>query len=221
MNIPGVEMPIFRLEGDDISNAELVIAQETDLELESYIENWLENSPWALIQDESILWIGRQTSAQNEASTIFPDLLGVDLIGNLVIVEFKRGRTPREVVAQLLKYAAWANERSEEQILEIADNYFQPRIQLKGKSFDEIFCDEFETDEVPMFNKQLRLFIVAEEISAKVLGICRLLRSSYRIDVNCLAVSMFQTETNEVIISVEDKLGDEVIVRQRPPQPSA
>ncbi len=47
-------MPIFRLEGD-----ELIIAQETYLELERHLENWLENSLLALAQ-ESILWIGRQ-----------------------------------------------------------------------------------------------------------------------------------------------------------------
>lgn len=61
-------MPIFRLnvEGDNLSTAELVIAQETNLQLECYLENWLENSPWVLIQDEIILWIRRQPSAADE-----------------------------------------------------------------------------------------------------------------------------------------------------------
>ena len=37
-------MPIFRLEGD-----KLIIAQETNVELEQHIEIWIENSPavWA------------------------------------------------------------------------------------------------------------------------------------------------------------------------------
>ncbi len=35
----------------------------------------------------------------------FSDLLGLDKDGNIVIVELKRGKTPREVVAQLLEYA--------------------------------------------------------------------------------------------------------------------
>ena len=98
-------MPIFRLERleeDDISKAELVIAQETNLELERYLEDWLENSPRALTQ-EALLWIGRQTSAQDEEGTIFPDLLGVDSEGNLVIIELKKDRALREVVAQLLE----------------------------------------------------------------------------------------------------------------------
>ena len=81
-------MAIFRLErseGDDVSNAVLIIATETNLELERYLEDWLENSPVALVQDEYILWIGRQTSATDEDGTVYPDLLGVDVEGNLVI----------------------------------------------------------------------------------------------------------------------------------------
>ena len=207
-------MPIFKLE-----NTKLVIAQETNIKHEEILEDWFENSPWALIQDEHILWIGRQTSAQNEEGTIFPDLLGIDLEGNLVIVEFKRGRTRREVIAQLLEYAAWANELSEEQIQGIADAYFQTRTQFEENTFYKTFCDEFETDEVPQLNRRLRLFIVAGEIPARVSSVCRLLRSSYRMDIRCLSVSMFQTESEEVIIGVEDRLGDDVIDGPKPPIP--
>ena len=90
-------MAIFILKkNDNPRNAELVIAKKTDIELESHLESWLENNPWALVEGEPILWIGRQTSADVEESTIFPDLLGVDSEGNLVIVELKRSRAPRK-----------------------------------------------------------------------------------------------------------------------------
>lgn len=209
-------MPIFRLEGDDISNAELVIAQETDLELESHLENWLENSPWALVQDELILWIGRQPSARNEEGTIFPDLLGVDAEGNLVIVEFKRGRTPRDVVAQLLEYAAWADELSEEQIQEVAEHYFETTDEFKGKQFDDAFKDVFDisdTDEVPPLNRNLRLYVVAEDIPIRVARICRFLRTSQGMDINCINIATYQTEeSDEVIVSMETMVGDENVV---------
>lgn len=205
-------MPIFRLEGDDLSNAELVIAQETNLELESHLEDWLENSPWALIQDELILWIDRQTSVTDEENTMYSDLLGVDFQGNLVIVELKKGRTPREVVAQLLDYAAWVERLSESQIREIAENYFQTRGEFEGKTFDGVFravFDMSETDEFPPLNRTLRLFIVAEKIPERVTRVCRFLRVSHGIDVTCIVVSIFQTELGEIVVSTETIVGDD------------
>lgn len=208
-------MPIFRLEGADISNAQLVIAQETNLELESHLEDWLENSPWALAQ-EPILWIGRQTSVSVEESTIFPDLLGLDANGNLVIVELKRDEAPREVVAQVLEYAARANELSEEQIQKIAKDYFENGEEFKGKHFQDVFKDVFDipdTDEVPPLNRNLRLYIVAGSISAGVARVCRFLRTSHGMDINCIDVCTFETEeSDEIIVSMETKVGDEDII---------
>lgn len=206
-------MPIFKLEDTTLDRA-----QRTDIEREEDLEDWFENSPWALAQDRPPLWIGRQTGARTEGRTIFPDLLGIDSSGNLVIVEFKRDRTPREVVAQLLEYAAWANELSEEQIREKAESYFETRKGFQRQNFDKVFCDEFETDEIPSLNGRLRLFIVAGEIPATILSICRFLRTSYRMDVSCIEVSMFRTESGEVILSVGTRLGYEEIVAIDLPQ---
>lgn len=209
-------MPIFRLEGGDISKAKLVIAQETNLELESHLEDWLENSPWALIQDELILWIDRQPSARDEDGTVFPDLLGVDAEGNLVIVELKRDQAPREVVAQILEYATWANELSDEQIQQIAEDYFEKRNESDRKQFQEVFKDVFELtddDEFPPLNRNLRLYIVASDIPTRVARVCRFLRTSHGMDINCINVSTFQTEeSDETIVSIETKVGDENII---------
>ena len=207
-------MSLFRLEkdGDDMSNAELVIARETSLEIEKHLESWLENSPWALAQDEPILWIGRQTRATVEEGIIFPDLIGVDSEGSLVIVELKKDRTPREVVAQLLEYATWADELSEEQIQQIAEEYFQNRGASQGKTFHDAFRETFEEKEVPLLNQRLRLFVVAEEISPRVSSVCRFLRTAYGMDISCKAVSPFQTESGEMLVNIETKVGDENIV---------
>ena len=203
-------MAIFILKkNDNPRNAELVIAKETDIELEAHLESWLENNPWALVEGEPILWIGRQTSANVEESTIFPDLLGVDSEGNLVIVELKRGKVPRDVVAQLLEYAAWAEDLSDGQIYGIAETYFQTA--KKETILQEAFGEMFE-DEMPALNRRLRLFVVAEEISGRILQVCRFLRTSYSMDINCLAVSTFQTESGEVLVNTEAKVGNEDIV---------
>ena len=202
-------MPIFILR-DNI----LAMAQQVRIERESDIEDWVENSPLALIQDEFILWIDRQPSAQDEEGTIFPDLLGVDSEGNLVIVEFKRGRTPRSVVAQLLEYAAWANELPAEQIHEIGNAYFERRDEFRGTTFPEAFREVFdvpENDELPPLKRKLRLFVVAEEIQPRVVLVCQFLRTSYKMDVSCITVSKFQTESGDEIVSIKTVVGGEDI----------
>ena len=208
-------MAIFILKkNDNPRNAELIIAKKTDIELESHLESRLKNNPWALVEGEPILWIGRQTSANVEESTIFSDLLGIDSEGNLVIVELKRSRAPREVVAQLLEYAEWAEKLSDEQIREIAEAYFQTakkETTLQG-AFSEMFDSEMFDNEMPVLNRRLRLFVVAEEIPGAVLRVCRFLRTSHGMDINCLTVSTFQTGSGEKIVNMEAKVGDEDIV---------
>ena len=216
-------MAIFRLEileGDDMSKAELVIAQETKLKLERHLEDWLEISPRALGQ-EPFLWIGRQTSATDEDGTIYSDLLGVDAEGNLVIAELEKVLTPRDLIAQLLDYAAWANGLSDSQIREIAEAYFETRDKFQGKTFDDAFRDLFdmpETDEVPPLNRGLRLFMVAEEIPSRVAFVCRLLRTSHGMEVSCIDVSTFETESGEVLVNTETKVGGEGFAAPSPHQ---
>lgn len=205
-------MPIFKLkkEKNSIENAVLIPAKKTSLELEKHLESWLENSPWAVAQ-EPLLIIGRQTSAfQEEYGIIFPDLLGIDKEGNLVIIELKKGRTPREVIAQLLEYAAWANDLSDEKIHEIATSYF--KIINSEREIEELFLETFETDEIPSLNQRLRLFVAAEEISPPVAKVCRFLRQVHGVDVNCIQFSIFQTESGEVLVSSEAFVGLEDVV---------
>ena len=208
-------MPIFILEGD-----ELVIAQQTNIELESHLESWLENSPWGLIQDEFILWIGRQASASVGEGTIYPDLLGIDAEGNLVVVELKKDEAPREVVAQLLDYASWADGLSEEQIYEIAQDYFQDRDEYQKETFEMAFKHRFdisETDELPPLNRKLRLFIVAREIEDQLSRICRFLRTSYSMDIRCITVSKFRTKSGDEIVNMETRVGEEDFSFSTPP----
>jgi len=42
------------------------------------------------------------------------DLLCIDESGNLIVVELKRDKTPREVTAQTLDYASWVDSLTSE-----------------------------------------------------------------------------------------------------------
>ena len=203
-------MAIFKLQinGNDLSSAELVHAPKTNLKLEEYLEGWLEQSPWA-IAEETILIIGRQTTAVLEEKRIIPDLLGLDSEGNIVIIELKKGKARREVVAQLLEYAAWANDLSDIDIHEIAERYFASVNQLSDKTLTEVFCDTFDTGELPSLNQKLRMFIAAEEIEDTVSSVCRFLRTVHGVDVSCVEFSVYQTESGERLVNSRVRVGDE------------
>ena len=74
------------------------------------------------IIDPNLLLIGRQVPTSYSK---FIDLLTIDADGNLVVLELKRDRTPREVVAQLLDYGSWIRELEDEDIASLFGNYLQ------------------------------------------------------------------------------------------------
>ena len=64
------------------------------------LEEWIASNS-AIISTE-ILLIGRQVATKSGPL----DLLGIDRLGNLVIIELKRGKLPREALAQAIDYAS-------------------------------------------------------------------------------------------------------------------
>jgi RecB family endonuclease NucS len=94
-------MRVFKIE-----NSSLTSYREEDFKIdnvEKILEEWIENSPNAVFEDEEVLIIGRQVTT-NLGKAV--DLLGLDKKGNTVVIELKREKTPRETVAQILEYAS-------------------------------------------------------------------------------------------------------------------
>ena len=100
------------------TNDLLAEVNTSKLNFESRLENWLEKDISILGKD--LLVIGRQVSTDFGGSI---DLLCVDSYGDLVVVELKRDKTPRDTVAQALDYASWVVDLSYERVIEMADEY--------------------------------------------------------------------------------------------------
>src|SRR6267154_2516277 len=78
---------------------------ESSLVSEQLLEEMIVVAP-KIISDEWML-IGRQ---ENTGFGGRVDLLAIAPDGSLVLIEIKRHRTPREVVAQALDYASWVEK---------------------------------------------------------------------------------------------------------------
>ena len=104
------EIKLWRIEGESL--AEWTPAH---LDLEARLETWIERDVSILSPD--LLVIGRQV--ETDFGGVI-DLLCLNGRGDLVVVELKRDRTPREVTAQALETASWVRGLGSDDISEIA-----------------------------------------------------------------------------------------------------
>ena len=142
-------MGLYKLKIED-SRIESGILEEikTDkISFEKDFENWLENSPYILFEDEdeedTVIWICRQIHAPVGDTDKYPDLIGVNSFGDLVIVELKKGKTPREVVAKSLEYSSWAATLTYEDLNEIAASYFKKKNTNINKDLLQVYKETF------------------------------------------------------------------------------
>src|SRR6266852_2666249 len=91
---------------------------ESSLVTEQLLEEMIIAAP-RLLSDEWML-IGRQESTGFGGRI---DLLAIAPDGSLVLIELKRDRTPRDVVAQALDYASWIDRLKPEEITRIYSRF--------------------------------------------------------------------------------------------------
>lgn len=119
-----IEVGILRI---DEGKVEPVPA--SSLEKESRLEDVLHRDV-SILGLDSLLVIGRQVITKYGKRA---DLLALDVAGTLYVIELKRDRTPREVVAQALDYGFWVRRLDDDAIGDIYARHNQ------GASFGEAF----------------------------------------------------------------------------------
>lgn len=190
---------LLKQKEEDTYVGRLVEAKATSLTTISHLENWLIWSPGSIINVPA-LWIGKKTSAPVVDTSIYPDLLGVDDEGNLLLLELIKGKAPRDVMAKLFEYAAWANTLHENGIREMAAAFFNMDEEYKGKTLDDVFCDRFNVTDLPLLNRKQVMFVLAEKVPPAVAKVCRFLRTAHEIDVNCFEITIYETDENDILI---------------------
>ena len=199
--------------GDDLSSGILEKVKTDSIDFEKDLENWLENSPNVLLDEDegSIIWIGRQVTAIVGESGLYPDLIGIDTEGDLVMVELKKGKTPREVIAQILEYAAWGCSLDYDDLNKLAQGYYRKNDCVFNKSIYDLYKEAFfpDAEEEPEieFNRNQKLFIVAEDISPVVKEVALHLRDKYMVDISCLEYEVLKSKQGEYFISTEKIVG--------------
>ena len=212
-------MGLYMLKNTEIKLEDGIVEKikYNSIDYERHFESWLENSPSLLLDDEedgdTILWIGRQITASVGEVSKFPDLIGIDSAGDLILVELKKGKTPRDVIAQILEYAAWGYRLDYNDLDDIAGSYYAADENYSGKSlldiYQEVFNAQDDTIKESDFNRRQKLYIVAEDVSPIVKQVSEYLRDIYKVNINHLEYQVYKSKDDEYLLSVEKVLGSD------------
>jgi hypothetical protein len=180
----GTEVHLWRVDEGD----RLTTVGPGRLDLEERLEAWLEAD--IAILDPGLLVIGRQVHASGGPI----DLLCMDVTGDLVIVELKRDRTPRDVTAQALDYASWVDGLSHDRVTEIADGNL-------ARGLEDAFREKFNTELPETLNEEHRILVVGSEIDASTERILRYLSDRHGVNINAATFDYFQSDDGQELLA--------------------
>ena len=153
---------------------------ESSLVKEQLLEAMIVAAP-RMLSDEWML-IGRQEDTGFGGRV---DLLAIAPDGSLVLIELKRDRTPREVVAQALDYAGWVEKLRTEDIAAVYGRF------APGRSLAQDYRQRFGHDlDEETLNQSHQIIIVAASLDDSTERIVGYL-SEREIPINVLCFQIF------------------------------
>ncbi len=158
------------------------------LDYEERLQKALENDLSLVAPD--LMLIGPQVATKWNK---YVDLLAMDREGELVIIELKRDKTPRDVVAQTLDYASWAVNLSLKEIAEIYSD------KHNGQKFEVGYSDTFDASPPESLSGTHRMIVVASELDASTERIINYLSSSFGVPINTVFFHFFKDGNNEYL----------------------
>jgi len=193
------------------NNGKFVQFKEREFKVENKeidLEILLENNPEYFFDNSKILVIGRQVTTNLNT---FIDLLGVDQFGNTVVIELKRGKTPRETLSQLIEYASFIDNLDYEQLNEIYQSYSR-----EDSSLEDYHQEYYKSDieEKVSWNKSSKLVIVASTITPEIKQTAMYLRKK-GLDIYCLEFKYFINKAGNKMLSSDFIVGDEEYIRAK------
>lgn len=191
----GAEIKLWQIANDTLNPID-----SSSLDLESRLEEWL-GKDIGLVNDD-LLVIGQQVPTAHTGSI---DLLAMDAEGNLVILELKRDKTPRDVVAQTLDYASWVKTLGHEDLDRIASEF------LGGDStLEQAFSEKFGANPPEVMNEKHRMCIVASVLDPSTERILEYLSETYGVDINFASFNYFKTADGVELVGRSMLIDEEV-----------
>lgn len=168
---------------------ELIEVARHRVDREERLEEWIEKDVRILGLD--LLIIGRQVQSPFRGRI---DLIALDSRGAVVVIELKRDRSPRDVVAQVLDYASWVRTLTTRDVLDISDKY-----KKLPEGLARAFFNRFNTELPEDLNTSHRMVIVASELDDASERIVQYLSSAHSLNINVVFFNCFAREGIELL----------------------
>jgi hypothetical protein len=123
----------------------------------------------------------------------FIDLMALDDEGNIVVIELKRDKTPRDAVSQLLDYASWVKGLVYEDVERIYSE------KNNGKIFAKSFLESMQADAPEELSGNLKLLLVASTLDPESERIMNFLSENYGVPINAAFFRYFQDGGSEYL----------------------
>ena len=184
-----------------ITGSELVRVKRSMLANEAMLQGWIAKDPSIVGLD--VLVIGREITIENQGRI---DILAIDRDGDLSVIEVKRDRTPREVIAQVLDYASWVAGLTTKQIHDIA-------LSKLKKPLGDVFKERFENSLPDTLNGNHSMVIVASGFDASSERIVRYLANEHGVAINTAFFTIFE-ENGEKLLATDWLMDQQQVVER-------
>lgn len=163
------------------------------------LEEWITTNPEIIGSDIAI--IGRQV----QTSSGQLDLLGIDNDGNIIIVELKRDKLPREALMQAIDYASDVAQWDIEYISEIT-------LRHTGKSLEDFLTETFDVVALEniTINQTQRILLVGFSIEKSLNRMITWLSDNYGVNINAVVLHYVKMESGAELLSRTTTIPEEV-----------
>lgn len=161
---------------------------ESTLPSETLLEEMIKKAP-SILSDEWML-IGQQ---ENTGYGGRIDLLAIAPDGSIILIELKRNKTPRDVVAQALDYASWVEKLRPEEIVAIYGRF------APGRDLAADFKARFKTElDEESLNQAHQIVVVAASLDESTERIVQYLNER-DIAINVLFFQVFNHGSEQLL----------------------
>lgn len=154
------------------------------------LEKWIASYPSIVSPD--VVLIGEQVPSRGGPV----DLLAIDKQGNMVVIELKREKLPREALVQAIDYASDIAQWSAERIGEICTQHTGKSLEaLLEESFPDIDLESIDINDVQ------RIFLVGFGIEESLERMVSWLSDNYDFSINAILLQYTKTSSGDELLT--------------------